>query len=151
MGTVTEEKLEYFHEQIPSGIEATSKQVISLWGGGVDCCLACWKGSKEGLNIKYFYTAIPENYDRVSSYGLKTDLITIQAESMGVTPILKRINPENYEQFLIESLQNLKQMNVEVKVWVYECGNQSRGLMASGAPCCTFIEAILPVDLAEDC
>jgi len=84
-----------------------------LWGGGVDCCLAYWKAANVGLDVKYFYTAIPENYDRVSSYGLKTDLITIQAESMGVTPILKRIDPENYEQFLIESLQKLKQMNVE--------------------------------------
>jgi len=89
------------------------KRVVASWSGGKDCCLAFWRAVKEELSVGYLYTAISEEYGRVSFHGLKASFITLQAESMGVTLIQKRSNWENYEQCLLESLSELRHRGVE--------------------------------------
>jgi diphthine-ammonia ligase len=98
---------------VPPQQKVTLKPVLASWGGGLDCCLSLWKATNEGLNVHYLYTAIPEESGRVSIYGLKVDVITLQAESMGTTSILRKVNEENYQQCLLESLEELKKKGVE--------------------------------------
>jgi diphthine-ammonia ligase len=97
----------------PSLQKVTLKPALVSWGGGLDCCLSLWKATNEGFNVCYLYTAIPAEYGRVSIYGLKADVIALQAESMGATSILRKVNEENYQQCLLESLEELKKKGVE--------------------------------------
>jgi diphthine-ammonia ligase len=102
---------------VPTEVKAALKPAVASWSGGVDCCLALWRATKEGLNVGYLYTAIPEDCKRVSVYGLKADVITMQAESMGLTSILKKTNVENYEKHIIASLEELQQKGVKGMVF----------------------------------
>ncbi len=97
--------------------EELLKPAAASWSGGIDCCMAVWRALKEGVNVRYLYTAVPEGYDRVSVYGLRTYILTLQAEAMGMTHILKKVNDENFRRQLIDTLSGLKQKKIEGMVF----------------------------------
>lgn len=58
---------------------------IFNWSGGKDSTLALYYCLKDpGLNIRYLVTTINDAVDRVSMHGVRTELLIMQAESIGI-------------------------------------------------------------------
>ena len=63
----------------------TREKIALSWSGGKDCTLtldALWRS--ERYQVAAFLTTITEEYQRVSMHGLRRELVTRQAEALGV-------------------------------------------------------------------
>ena len=79
------------------------EKVIFSWSGGKDSALALYKLQKtKNCQIAALLTTISQDYDRISMHGVRTILLEIQAESLGLplekVLITKDTTDEQYER-----------------------------------------------------
>lgn len=83
------------------------------WSGGKDSCLAYWKASLEGYDIRYLINTYREDSGRVAFHGVRAELVQKQAETLGKTLIQRRVGDDDYEELFLEALSELKSKGVE--------------------------------------
>ena len=83
------------------------------WSGGKDCCLAYWKASSEGFDVKYLLNTYREDSGRVAFHGVRAELIRKQADALGKTLIQRKVGNDNYEEIFLGALTELKSKGVE--------------------------------------
>lgn len=83
--------------------DCMKEKVIFSWSGGKDSALALYKLQKtKNYQIAALLTTITRDYDRISMHGVRTILLEMQAESLGLplekVLITKDITDEQYER-----------------------------------------------------
>lgn len=88
------------------------------WSGGKDSSLALHKVLSNSLfKVEYLLTSVNKQFDRVSMHGVRTDLLKLQAQSIGI-PLETIELPENptmeeYENILTEKVISIKSKGIE--------------------------------------
>lgn len=89
------------------------QKIVFNWSGGKDSALALYKTlqTKE-YNVLCLLTSISQQYQRISMHGVRTELLDIQAKSIGL-PLVKMQIPEMptmeaYENIMASTLSELK-------------------------------------------
>lgn len=57
---------------------------IASWSGGKDSCLALYNSLRRGYDVKYLVNFISREYKRCCFHGIASDLIKLQASSIGI-------------------------------------------------------------------
>lgn len=95
-----------------------SSTLALSWSGGKDSSLALWALREEqGVSPCRLITTVTETYDRISMHGVRRDLLTLQAQLVGV-PLLEVLIPpqcvnEVYEQRMAEAFASSALSGVE--------------------------------------
>ena len=88
-------------------------QVFTSWSGGKDGCLAGYRATARGMEIRYLANMVTRNGRRSWSHGLSAELLQIQAQAMGIPLVQKRTTSDNYEAEFINMLRAFKQEGIE--------------------------------------
>jgi len=88
-------------------------RVAVSWSGGKDSCLAYWKASSEGFDVKYLLNTYREDSGRVAFHGVRAELIRKQADALGKTLIQRKVGNDNYEEMFLGALTELKSKGAE--------------------------------------
>ncbi|MCU0436419.1 MAG: diphthine--ammonia ligase [Raineya sp.] len=97
-------------------------KAIFNWSGGKDSSLALFKLlQSQEYDILCLLTSVSEQYQRISMHGVRTELLELQAQSIGI-PLQKLMIPEMptmevYEKQMIETLTILKNQGASVSVF----------------------------------
>jgi len=87
-------------------------KVVASWSGGKDSCFAYYKALKTGLDVVGFVTFM-ESESRSNFHAILSEVLDVQAQSIGV-PLVKRVTvPALYEQQFKEALLQFKAQGVE--------------------------------------
>ena len=70
---------------------------IASWSGGKDSCLACYKAIKKGHRITTLLNFISTESKRCCFHGIEADLISLQAELIGIPLVQKEVTPDMQE------------------------------------------------------
>ncbi len=88
-------------------------QVFTSWSGGKDGCLAGYRATARGMEIRYLANMVTRDGRRSRSHGLSAELLQIQAQAIGVPLVQKRTTSDNYEAEFINMLRTFKQEGIE--------------------------------------
>lgn len=88
-------------------------RVAVSWSGGKDSCLAYWRASSGGLDIKYLLNTYREDSGRVAFHGIRAELVRKQADALGKTLVQRRVGNSNYEEIFLDALMELESEGVE--------------------------------------
>ena len=91
---------------------AVREPTVVSWSGGKDSALALHVLLRDPtVDIRGLLTTITDGYDRVSMHGVRTALVTAQAEALGIPLWTVRIPPaatnDQYEQATRDELDRL--------------------------------------------
>ncbi|MCE3258895.1 MAG: ATP-binding protein [Bacteroidetes bacterium] len=92
------------------------------WSGGKDSALALYELKQNpDYEITSLLTSVSSQYQRISMHGVRSELLDLQAESIGL-PLIKMMIPENptmevYEKVMSETLIELKKQGVTHSVF----------------------------------
>jgi diphthine-ammonia ligase len=89
----------------------TKPRAVVSWSGGKDCCLALHR-SFDQFDIVGLITTMTEDGARSRSHGLRADLLTKQAESLGLQHFSERSAWDSYEQDFARLLVRCKALDV---------------------------------------
>jgi len=67
------------------------------WGGGKDCCLACYRAIASGIKVRYLLNMVTEDGQWSRSHGLSAELLRVQAKALGIPLIQQRTTRASYE------------------------------------------------------
>ena len=89
------------------------KKCIFNWSGGKDSALALYHCLKDPeLDIKYLVTTINDAVDRISMHGVRTELLVLQAESIGITLYQVRLpempGMETYDAIMRQHMEKFR-------------------------------------------
>jgi uncharacterized protein (TIGR00290 family) len=80
---------------------------IASWSGGKDSCFACYKAICNGYTISHLMNFISKEYKRVSSHGIESKLIQLQAEAINIPLLQKETTWDEYEKDFKETVKSL--------------------------------------------
>jgi diphthine-ammonia ligase len=86
-------------------------KVVSLWSGGKDSCLACYKAKMEGCDIAALLNFTTDSEISSLSHGLSAEVIGRQARMTGIPSFQKSMPKEGYRsefKSLIEEWKRTK-------------------------------------------
>ncbi|MBT2689883.1 diphthine--ammonia ligase [Bacillus sp. ISL-47] len=84
------------------------KRVALSWSGGKDSCLALEALVKQGVEVTCLITTVPAEIGRTFGHGEKTELITLQANSLSIPVEFIACSYENYTERYVSELKRLK-------------------------------------------
>lgn len=87
------------------------------WSGGKDSCLALYRAIQAGAKAKYLFTTCIEDGNRTRIHGLHTDVITAQAEAIGISSLRSHTSWENYEKNFIFNIKELQKEGINTGVF----------------------------------
>ena len=99
-----------------------SKKAILNWSGGKDSSLTLYHILKEKqFDVKYLVTSCSEQFDRISMHGVRTSLLKIQAELIGI-PLKIIYMPtmptmEAYDAAMAQILTKFKNEGIEYSIF----------------------------------
>ena len=111
-------------------------RAASVWSGGKDGCLACFKAIQQGYKIKYLFNLFSKRDALVSFHRFPKGLIRMQSEASGIPIFQEKICPqeENKPQFereLEELLLRLRKTGIQALVLGYVlAGDYQRALVS---------------------
>ncbi|MCK4273422.1 MAG: diphthine--ammonia ligase [Dehalococcoidales bacterium] len=88
-------------------------RVFASWSGGKDCCLACYRATASGLDIRYLANTVTGDGERSCSHGVSAAVIRRQAEALGIPIMQQRTAGDNYEAQFITMLKVFKKEGIE--------------------------------------
>lgn len=91
--------------------------VVSSWSGGKDSCLACYEAVSDGYKVFYLLNSVSKEYDRVSFHGVKSELISLQAQAIDVPIVQPRVTKDDYEQEFKKAILELKELGIRGAVF----------------------------------
>jgi uncharacterized protein (TIGR00290 family) len=92
------------------------------WSGGKDCTLALHKTiSQKQFSVDFLFTTVSRSFQRVSMHGLRKELITRQALSIGI-PSRKLYLPESsntgiYDKLMDAEMQLMKERGIHHSIF----------------------------------
>lgn len=94
-------------------------KTIASWSGGKDSCLACYKVIKEGYDIRYLLNFVSSESRRGSFHGLDKEIISLQAERINLSVIIKEVSPDTkkYESEFKSAVSELINTGIEAMVF----------------------------------
>ena len=93
------------------------EQAFISWSGGKDCCLACYRATANGLQIRYLVNMVTEDGQRSRSHGLAAKWLQMQAQAIGIPLIQRPTTSANYEAEFKSTLLALKQEGITAGVF----------------------------------
>jgi len=88
-------------------------RVFASWSGGKDCCLACYRATASGLDVRYLANTVTEDGERSCSHGISAGVIRRQAEALGIPIMQQHTAGDNYEAQFIKMLKAFKKENID--------------------------------------
>lgn len=82
------------------------------WSGGKDSCLAFWRAKSSGTNISLLITAMDESGARSRSHGVPPQLLTAQADSLGLPLEFYDTSWTTYEEKFIGMLRGARERGI---------------------------------------
>lgn len=98
------------------------KKAVFSWSTGKDSALALWSVMDAGeYEIVELITTVTEGYDRVSMHGVRSALLEMQAESMGI-PLRKILIPKDctndiYEKIMTDVMREYSLKGVDTVIF----------------------------------
>jgi len=99
-------------------------KLVSVWSGGKDGCLGCFKAIQKGYEVKYLFNIIFKRNNFVSFHNFHKDMVKMQSEVVGI-PIFQveicsqKENQLQFERELREAILKLKNIGIEAAVFGY--------------------------------
>ncbi|WP_066066777.1 diphthine--ammonia ligase [Neobacillus soli] len=84
------------------------KRIALSWSGGKDCCMALHTLIQQEFEIVCLVTTVPKEIGRTFGHGERTEMITLQGESLSIPVYFIECTYENYTDQFIKSVQALK-------------------------------------------
>jgi len=88
--------------------QTDSKSLLCSWSGGKDSCFALMKMLEGDFTLSGLLNVTNETGSRSRSHGLKPEILTAQAKSLGTSIRFVSSSWQEYESNFITSLQHLK-------------------------------------------
>lgn len=88
------------------------EKYFSSWSGGKDACLALFRALESGLDVEILFTSFIGTGDYSRAHGLKRDIITSQAESIGIKSEIGFADFGEYEGILTEFIERVKPLGI---------------------------------------
>jgi len=88
-------------------------KIFASWSGGKESCLATYKALSQGHEVLYLVNFISEDGERSRSHGIKTSVLALQAEAIGIPLIQVKTSWENYEENFKKVVRELKGKGVQ--------------------------------------
>lgn len=90
---------------------------VASWSGGKDACLSCYKAIQQGYDVASLVNFISATYQRVRFHGTPKDLLTTQAEAIGLPLVQRETADDNYEEIFKQTLRELVPEGLEGMVF----------------------------------
>jgi len=88
------------------------------WSGGKETALSCFRIMQRGdIKVTYLLNMISEDGKHSRSHGIKTDILQLQAEKIGIPIIQKRTSWETYEDEFKKAVLKLKKEDIEIGIF----------------------------------
>jgi uncharacterized protein (TIGR00290 family) len=99
-------------------------KVASVWSGGKDSCLACFKAIQDGYRVKCLFNLISKQDNFVSFHKFSKEMTKIQSAAVCIPIFQKEIcsqkeNKQQFEKELREIILKLKNIGIEALVFGY--------------------------------
>ena len=86
------------------------------WSGGKDAALSYYRAMKD-FNVTHLLNMVAENGEISRSHGIRTSVLRLQAEAMGLTIVQPRSSWETYEAEFKRALSGLKDKGIEAGIF----------------------------------
>ncbi len=93
------------------------EQAFISWSGGKDCCLACYRATANGLQVRYLVNMVTEDGQWSRSHGLAAKWLQEQAQAIGISLVQRRTTTASYEAEFKGVLLALKQEGITAGVF----------------------------------
>ncbi|MFZ1081632.1 MAG: diphthine--ammonia ligase [Candidatus Kryptoniota bacterium] len=103
-------------------MKSDKQKAVINWSGGKDSALALHRVlTHDDTEVGYLLTTVNEHFNRISMHGVRTELLDIQAESIGI-PLHKVLLPEmpdmeTYDRTMMQTLQKLKSKGITASIF----------------------------------
>ena len=88
-------------------------KVFVSWSGGKDSSLAFHKAKLAGLTPSYLLNMITQDGSRSRTHGLAREVLSLQAEAIGIPLIQRKTSWESYEDNFKKTVLQLKERGIE--------------------------------------
>lgn len=87
-------------------------RVFASWSGGKDCCLAAYRATQQGMDVRYLANTVTADGQRSCSHGVAAAVIRRQAEALGITIMQQPTEGDNYRAQFIRMLEVFREDGV---------------------------------------
>jgi len=87
--------------------------VFVSWSGGKESSLACYRAKANGLTPSYLLNMTVEDGSRSRTHGLAREVLSLQAEAIGIPLIQRKTSWKNYEDNFKKTVLELKEKGTE--------------------------------------
>jgi uncharacterized protein (TIGR00290 family) len=88
------------------------EKVFTSWSGGKDCCLALYRATKNGMDVRYLANMVTEDGKRSCSHGMSAAVIKKQTEALGIPIAQRSTTHETYETVFTDTLKGFKKEGI---------------------------------------
>jgi diphthine-ammonia ligase len=94
------------------------KKAFVSWSGGKETSLACYRAMQDrNLRIKYLLNMVSEDGSHSRSHGIRSALLRVQSDAMGIPIIQRSSSWKNYEEEFKKALSQFKKEGIEIGVF----------------------------------
>jgi diphthine-ammonia ligase len=92
---------------------------VASWSGGKDSCLACYKATKQGYQVKHLLNFISRESKRGCFHGLEANLLKLQADLIGMPLAQEEVSPDmkKYEEEFKAAVSKFKAKGINAMVF----------------------------------
>jgi uncharacterized protein (TIGR00290 family) len=81
---------------------------LCSFSGGKDSCLALWRATRQGLDVRTLLVMFEETGERSRSHAIPLPLIERQAQALGLDLVVGNASWKNYESVFTDALRQLR-------------------------------------------
>ena len=98
-------------------IPAAGEPFVCAWNGGRDACLALYYAIRAGAKPQFLLTMLDETGQQSYSLPISRDVLQAQALSLNIPLLTTTASKENYNQSMLDVLQELKAMGINIVIF----------------------------------
>lgn len=98
-------------------IPAAGESFVCAWNGGRDACLALYRAIRAGAKPQFLLTMLDEAGEYSYSLPIPRNVLQAQALSLNIPLLTKTTDKENYNQGMLDVLQELKAMDINIVIF----------------------------------
>jgi uncharacterized protein (TIGR00290 family) len=87
--------------------------IFVCWSGGKESSLACYRAKANGLTPSYLLNMTSEDGSRSRTHGLAREVLSLQAEAIGIPLIQRKTSWTSYEDNFKKTVLELKEAGIE--------------------------------------
>ncbi len=88
-------------------------KAFASWSGGKDCALATYRAISQGYEVTYLLNFVAEDGQRSRSHGIRSEVLHMQAQAMGIPLMQVPTSWESYEENFKKAVTELKDKGIE--------------------------------------